>query len=127
MTSADSTLTYEINTKDAEYIIAKHDRPPYFGRSRFENALSLKDMCCSNAYPDHDEIYQDLIKGKEHLLHCHDDQTDNTGGRQDHTKSGGLKFDLVGRSFDGTLQDIESTPKKQDTFDPLTFDKNRTE
>lgn len=82
MSSADTVMTYEINQKDAEYIIAKYDRPPFFGRSRFENALSLKDMCCSTAYPDHEEIYYDLIKGKEHLLHNHEDKRSesNIGG-----------------------------------------------
>lgn len=82
-------------------------------------------MCCSTAYPDHEEIYQELIKGKEHLLHYYDDQrAPSAAGPQDHTKSGGLRFDIVGKSFDGTLQDIESTPKK-DTFDPL-FDASNT-
>ena len=76
-------------------------------------------MCCSTAYPDQEEIYQDLIRGKAHLLHSHDDlDRAPSGVGRDQTKSGGLKFDIVGKSFDGTLQDIESTPKK-DTFDPL--------
>jgi hypothetical protein len=125
--SEQSALTYEINTKDAEYIIDKYDRPPYFGRSKFENAKSLKDMCCSTAYPDHQEIYLDLIRGKEHLLHSHVERNNSQHAPMDHTKSGGLKFDLIGRSFDGNMNDIEgaSTPQK-DTFDPgaLTFDKD---
>lgn len=80
-------------------------------------------MCCSNAYPDHEEIYQDLIRGKQHLLHCHEDLRTPSGiGIVDHTKSGGMKYDIIGKSFDGTFQDIEGTPKKDDTFDGLAFD-----
>ena len=80
-------------------------------------------MCCSNAYPDHEEIYQDLIRGKQHLLHCHEDLRTPSGiGIVDHTKSGGMKYDIIGKSFDGTFQDIEGTTKKDDTFDGLAFD-----
>ena len=45
----------------------------------------------------------------------------------DHTKSGGLKFDIIGKSFDGTLQDVSGTPQK-DAFDAgaLNFDKDTT-
>ena len=53
VSSDQTTLTYEIITKDAEYIIDKYDRPPYFGGNRMENARSLRDMCCSTAIPDH--------------------------------------------------------------------------
>jgi len=43
----------------------------------------------------------------------------------DHTKSGGLKYDIIGKSFNGTHQDISGTPQK-DTFDAgaLDFDKD---
>lgn len=84
--------------KTAEEIIARYDQAPVFGGGHLSNYLNMKDLCCSTTAPDQDEIYYELIKGKEHLLH-----TWNQTDRRDQTKSGGLKLDIMGRSFDGTF------------------------
>ena len=84
--------------KTAEEIIARYDQAPDFRGGNLSNYLGVKDLCCSTAAPDQDEIYYELIKGKEHLLH-----TWSEANPRDQTKSGGLKFDIVGKSFDGTF------------------------
>ena len=65
-------------------------------------------MCCTATAPDQEQIYFDLIKGKEHLLH-----ESNYEVPRDQTKSGGVKFDIMGKDFDGNSNDLNVISEEQ--------------